>query len=188
MYLVSFHHCKSLCLLSIHFRLHQLNIFDLLMFIVLLCSSPVPAASRLETPCPITESRGWWKRMRSCRRCQLSTCRAMRWSSINNSERPPASTKRPSCCWKQSSPEWAKGKKDRIEGGTEWCAGLWILTFSQDFRYLGHATPSLFQWDIPVFLFCSSSLCPWLEAIEWEDWQRKDEREGCGLSRMRGGC
>lgn len=53
------------------------------------------------------------------------------------------------------------------------------MRFSQDFRFLGHATPVLFQWEIAVFLFCSASLC---QAARWEGWQK--ERGG----RAVGGC
>lgn len=43
-----------------------------------LCFCALPFASlRWETRCPTKESRGWWKRTRSCRRCRSSTCRAI---------------------------------------------------------------------------------------------------------------
>lgn len=72
-----------------------------------------------------------------------------------------------------------------------------LVNFDGFLRILG-------LWDMPLplfssgrflfFLLCSASLCPSLQAIGREGWQRREERVSereravGGLSRMRGGC
>lgn len=60
--------------------------------------------------------------------------------------------------------EWLERKKGIWEEKWVMCR----LVYFELWAFLGHATLALFQWGIPVFLFCSASLCLWLQAVGWE--------------------